>query len=55
MAKLTARPGASRPQKYRHGMIAEARTTYQGPLESGVDLMAFEIGDKVTVRRPTEH
>jgi len=35
-------------------MIAETRKTYQGPLESGVDLMAFEIGDTVTVRRPME-
>jgi hypothetical protein len=33
-------------------MIAETRKAYDGPLESGVDLMSLEIGDKVTVRRP---
>jgi hypothetical protein len=25
---------------------------YHGPLESGVDLMSFEIGDTVAVNRP---
>ena len=33
-------------------MIGETRKAYQGPLESGVDLMTFEIGDTVTVKRP---
>jgi ribonuclease Z len=33
-------------------MIDETRKSYQGPLESGVDLMTFEIGDTVTVKRP---
>jgi ribonuclease Z len=33
-------------------MIEETRRTYQGPLESGVDLMTIEIGDTVTVKRP---
>jgi hypothetical protein len=33
-------------------MIDETRKAYQGPLESGVDLMTFEIGDTVTVKRP---
>jgi ribonuclease Z len=33
-------------------MIEETRKAYQGPLESGVDLMTFEIGDTVTVKRP---
>jgi ribonuclease Z len=33
-------------------MIDETRKTYQGPLESGVDLMAFEIADTVTVKPP---
>jgi ribonuclease Z len=33
-------------------MLAETRETYGGPLVAGEDLMAFEIGDTVTVRRP---
>jgi ribonuclease Z len=33
-------------------MIDETRKVYQGPLESGVDLMAFEVGDTVVVKRP---
>jgi ribonuclease Z len=33
-------------------IIAETRQTYGGPLEVGEDLMSFEIGDLVTVRRP---
>ena len=33
-------------------MIDETRKAYQGPLESGIDLMTFEIGDTVTVNRP---
>ncbi len=32
-------------------VVAETRQTYDGPLELGEDLMSFEIGDKVTVRR----
>jgi ribonuclease Z len=32
-------------------MIAETRQTYGGPLVVGEDLMSFEIGDTVTVRR----
>ena len=32
-------------------LIAETRQTYDGPLEVGEDLMSFEIGDDVTVRR----
>ena len=32
-------------------LVAETRTTYGGPLEVGEDLMCFEIGDTVTVRR----
>ena len=31
---------------------AETRQTYKGPLQFGEDLMAFEIGDTVTVRQP---
>jgi ribonuclease Z len=33
-------------------IIAETRTTYSGPLAVGEDLMAFEIGETVSVRRP---
>jgi ribonuclease Z len=32
-------------------MMAESRKTYDGPLEMGEDLMSFEIGDTVTVKR----
>jgi ribonuclease Z len=32
-------------------MAAETRETYDGPLQFGEDLMCFEIGDTVTVRR----
>jgi len=32
-------------------MMVETRKTYSGPLEMGEDLMSFEIGDTVTVRR----
>ena len=32
-------------------LIAETRTTYPGPLEIGEDLMSFEIGAAITVRR----
>jgi ribonuclease Z len=33
-------------------MIDETRKTYNGPLVSGIDLISFEIGDKVTVKQP---
>src|SRR5215468_1424636 len=32
-------------------IMAETRKTYGGPLQMGEDLMSFEIGDTVTVRR----
>lgn len=32
-------------------LMAQTRETYSGPLEIGEDLMSFEIGDTVTVRR----
>jgi ribonuclease Z len=35
-------------------LVAETRETYGGPLEVGEDLMAFEIGDEVVVRRGAE-
>jgi ribonuclease Z len=31
-------------------IVAETRQTYSGPLQVGEDLMAFDIGDSVTVR-----
>jgi ribonuclease Z len=34
-------------------VLAETRQTYSGPLAAGEDLMAFEIGETVTVRRPS--
>jgi ribonuclease Z len=33
-------------------LIAQTRQTYSGPLEIGEDLMCFEIGQTVSVRRP---
>jgi ribonuclease Z len=32
-------------------VVAETRQTYPGPLVAGEDLMAFDIGDTITVRR----
>jgi ribonuclease Z len=32
-------------------IVAETRETYGGPLAVGEDLMAFEIGETVSVRR----
>jgi ribonuclease Z len=34
-------------------IVAETRQTYGGPLAVGEDLMAFEIGETVSVRRRT--
>jgi ribonuclease Z len=33
-------------------LLAETRQTYDGPLEVGEDLMCFDIGETVSVRRP---
>ena len=33
-------------------LIAETRKSYDGPLEVGEDLMCFEIGQTVSVKRP---
>ena len=35
-------------------LIKQVRQTYQGPLVAGVDLMSFEVGDKVTTISPTQ-
>jgi ribonuclease Z len=32
-------------------LMAQTRQTYDGPVELGEDLMSFEIGDEVFVRR----
>lgn len=32
-------------------LVAATRTTYSGPLEVGADLMRFDIGDSITIRR----
>jgi ribonuclease Z len=34
-------------------LIPPTRKTYTGPLEVGEDLMVIEVGEKITVRRPT--
>lgn len=34
-------------------LVAATRTTYSGRLEVGEDLMRFDVGDSVIVRRPT--
>ena len=44
--------GVPLPAPTVQDMIDETRKAYDGPLESGVDLLSFEIGDKVTVKRP---
>ncbi|MGB9366604.1 MAG: hypothetical protein WCE79_11400 [Xanthobacteraceae bacterium] len=43
---------ATIPEPTLAEVVAETRQTYDGPLEVGEDLMAFEIGDSVTVRKP---
>ena len=35
-------------------VIPHTRKTYAGPVEVGEDLMSIEIGDKITVRRPSQ-
>jgi ribonuclease Z len=39
------------PPPSAEDIMAQTRTTYDGPLVMGEDLMTFEIGDEVTVRR----
>jgi ribonuclease Z len=43
---------ATIPEPTLADVVAETRQTYDGPLEVGDDLMSFEIGDTVTVRKP---
>lgn len=35
-------------------LIKQVRTTYQGPLVAGTDLMTIDVGNKVTVERPSQ-
>jgi ribonuclease Z len=42
------------PPPSAEDIMAQTRTTYDGPLVMGEDLMAFEIGDEVVVRRAAE-
>lgn len=39
------------PEPTLESVVAETRKAYAGPLEVGEDLMAFDIGDAVTVKR----
>jgi ribonuclease Z len=38
------------PEPTLADIVAETRQTYDGPLELGEDLMAFEVGDTITVK-----
>ena len=42
-----------RPSATEADLIPPTRKTYAGPLEVGEDLMVIEVGDTITVRRPT--
>lgn len=42
-----------RPSATEADLIPPTRKTYAGPLEVGEDLMVIEVGDTVTVRRPS--
>jgi len=44
--------GSKLPAPTIEEMVAETRRTYEGPLEVGVDLMSFEVGDTIKVKRP---
>ena len=43
----TCPPAAAPPEDF----IVPTRKTYSGPLEVGEDLMSFEVGDRIVVRR----
>jgi ribonuclease Z len=40
------------PTAAAQDILVPTRTTYAGPLELGEDLMAIDVGERVTVRRP---
>ena len=41
------------PTATEQDLIPPTRKTYAGPLELGEDLMVIEVGEKITIRRPT--
>ena len=41
------------PSATKHDLIPRVRTTYQGAVEVGDDLMVIEVGQKIEVRRNT--
>ena len=45
------RSSAQVPEPTLEDVVAQTRRTYRGPLELGEDLMSFEVGEGVTVRR----
>lgn len=51
--KLAVYSHIVRPSATEEDLIPPTRKTYTGPLELGEDLMVIEVGDKVTVRRPS--
>jgi ribonuclease Z len=50
--KLAVYSHIGRPSATEQDVIVPTRKSYSGPLELGEDLMAIEVGDTVTVRRP---
>lgn len=52
--RFILRSGAQVPHPSLDDVVAETRQTYSGTLELGEDLMAFEIGNAVIVRRVSE-
>ena len=48
---IVLQSNAQIPEPTLADVVAETRQTYGGPLEVGEDLMSFEIGDTVSVRR----
>ena len=42
-----------RPSATEQDLIAPTRKTYAGPLELGEDLMVIDVGETITVRRPS--
>jgi ribonuclease Z len=48
---ISLQGGDKIPEPTIDEVIAETRQTYSGPLVVGEDLMSFEIGDSITVRR----
>jgi ribonuclease Z len=51
--KLAVYSHIGRPSATEQGVIVPTRKSYAAPLELGEDLMVIEVGETVTVRRPT--